>query len=109
MFADVAEVRATLSGDKGGFGEQTLSAADKAQRAASQLIKALTQLLQQYDYLPAKKRAYIERGCRGDWPELQPPEWSPVLEAFGRKSVQSLEEDEEEKAAAPGGAGEAVV
>jgi hypothetical protein len=24
-----------------------------------------------------KKAHYISRGCRGDWPELMPPEWMP--------------------------------
>lgn len=27
--------------------------------------------------LPFKKRLYVKLGCRGDWPEIQPPEWRP--------------------------------
>eukprot|EP00882_Tetradesmus_deserticola_P025818 GHRQ01028389.1.p3 GENE.GHRQ01028389.1~~GHRQ01028389.1.p3 ORF type:complete len:108 (+),score=27.21 GHRQ01028389.1:39-362(+) len=54
---------------------------------AGQLIKALNQLLKEHDYLPAKKRLYVEYGCRGDWPELKPKEWNPVLDSLQRKPV----------------------
>jgi hypothetical protein len=54
---------------------------------AGQLIKAMNQLLKEHDYLPAKKRLYVEYGCRGDWPELKPKEWNPVLENLQRKPV----------------------
>jgi hypothetical protein len=47
----------------------------------------MNQLLKEHDYLPAKKRLYVEYGCRGDWPELKPKEWNPVTEALQRKPV----------------------
>jgi len=27
--------------------------------------------------LPARKALYMKLGCRGDWPEIMPPEWRP--------------------------------
>ncbi|RID75727.1 hypothetical protein BRARA_B02757 [Brassica rapa] len=27
--------------------------------------------------LPGKKSLYIRLGCRGDWPNIQPPGWDP--------------------------------
>jgi hypothetical protein len=73
----------------GGFAEKGLSLEEKAQKATGQLIKAMNQLLKDHSYLPAKKRLYVEYGCRGDWPELQPQEWNPVLEGLDRSSVAS--------------------
>lgn len=81
---DLAEVKAKLE-VAGGFGSKKLKTEEKAEKALGQLLRALGQLLKEHPYLPAEKRLYIEYGCRGDWPELQPKEWSPVLSALGRR------------------------
>lgn len=80
-----AEVRAKLQ-VSGGF-TKPVPVADKAKQAAGQLVRSITQLIKLHDYLPAKKRLYVEYGCRGDWPELQPKEWNPVLDLLDRRPV----------------------
>lgn len=90
LYHDVSEVRATLQKSTGGFGDKELSFEEKVQKATSQLIKALNQLLKEHEYLPAKKRLYVEFGCRGDWPELKPEDWNPVLEGLERKPVSEV-------------------
>ncbi|KAF6260351.1 hypothetical protein COO60DRAFT_1700353 [Scenedesmus sp. NREL 46B-D3] len=82
-----SEVRAALSVASGGFSDKSMTLEEKATKATGQLIKALNQLLKEHEYLPAKKRLYVEYGCRGDWPELKPKEWNPVLENLQRKPV----------------------
>ncbi|WIA09584.1 hypothetical protein OEZ85_008976 [Tetradesmus obliquus] len=82
-----SEVRASLSVAGGGFGEKPLTLEEKATKATGYIIKAMHQLLKEHDYLPQKKRLYVEYGCRGDWPELKPKEWNPVLESLERKPV----------------------
>ncbi|WIA29660.1 hypothetical protein OEZ86_012144 [Tetradesmus obliquus] len=79
--------RASLSVAGGGFGEKPLTLEEKATKATGYIIKAMHQLLKEHDYLPQKKRLYVEYGCRGDWPELKPKEWNPVLESLERKPV----------------------
>jgi hypothetical protein len=78
-------VRAKLQ-VSGGF-TKAVPVADKAKQAAGQLVRSITQLIKLHDYLPAKKRLYVEYGCRGDWPELKPKEWTPVLELLDRRPV----------------------
>lgn len=87
LYHEVSEVRAVLQKHTGGFGVQHLSFDEKVQKATTQLIKAMNQLLKEHQYLPAKKRLYIEFGCRGDWPELKPQDWNPVLEGLDRKPI----------------------
>lgn len=64
VYQEQSEVRAQLQCAKGGFGARELSADDKAQKAASEVIKAMNKLLKEHDYLPQKKRLYVEYGCR---------------------------------------------
>jgi hypothetical protein len=59
------------------------------------LVKGLLDLLKQDPALPGRKLLYAEMGYRGDWPELQPPNWNPVLDRMGAGPG----------AAAPGGGG----
>jgi hypothetical protein len=86
-----SEVRAKLDIPTG-FSSKPLTTEDKAKQATSQIIKAINQLLKEHSYLAAKKRLYIEYGCRGDWPQLMPQEWNPVLELMDRKPVTAAEQ-----------------
>lgn len=90
LYHDVSEVRAVLQKSGGGFGSNELSFDEKVTKATSQLIKAMNQLLKEHDYLPAKKRLYVEMGCRGDWPQLKPEDWNPVVEGLDRKPVPEV-------------------
>lgn len=108
-----AEVRAKVQAPTG-FSTKGVSTEEKAAKAVPQLITALGTLLKQHPYLPEKKRLYVQYGCRGDWPVLQPPEWDPLLsEVFGReRSVPLAGSDpasEEEATAARMAAGAAAV
>lgn len=82
LWASNAEVRAALTGGAGGGfgGAKPLSTEEKAARAAGQLVKALQQLLKEQEDILARKAAYVARGCRGDWPALQPEGWNPLLD-----------------------------
>lgn len=42
-----------------------------------QAVPALMGLLEKDDQLPKGKLLYVKLGCRGDWPDIQPPEWQP--------------------------------
>jgi hypothetical protein len=44
------------------------------------LVKGILDLLKQDVAMPGRKLLYAEMGFRGDWPELKPPGWNPVLD-----------------------------
>ena len=48
-----------------------------AKPAAQGCLRALKCFLEYDKELPGKKSLYIRVGCRGDWPNLQPPGWNP--------------------------------
>ena len=43
-----------------------------------QTVPALLELVKKNPKLPQGKALYVKYGCRGDWPDLQPPEWRPT-------------------------------
>ena len=44
-----------------------------------QILQALDQLIRQDANLCGKKGVYMKFGCRGDWPDLQPPDENAAL------------------------------
>lgn len=48
-----------------------------AQAAAQACLSALKQLILSDKQLTGKKSLYIRLGCRGDWPNIEPPGWDP--------------------------------
>jgi hypothetical protein len=42
-----------------------------------QAIAALVERCKKDKKLPDGKRLYVKLGCRGDWPDIQPPDWQP--------------------------------
>jgi hypothetical protein len=61
-----------------GFGVKRRSLEDKAREVVGPLVRGMTQLVKDDPALPARKLMYLEMGCRGDWPQLMPPEWNPA-------------------------------
>jgi len=48
--------------------------------AAQATLAGVKQMLDAWEgegSLPGKKSLYIRLGCRGDWPDLKPPQWDP--------------------------------
>ncbi|XAR70666.1 hypothetical protein NMG60_11027591 [Bertholletia excelsa] len=48
-----------------------------AKSVAQGSLSALKQLILSDRKLPGKKSLYIRLGCRGDWPNIEPPGWDP--------------------------------
>ncbi len=48
-----------------------------------------------------RKRTYVERGCRGDWPEVQPEGWSPVVQGLERKPLGGFEGQQQQQQQQP--------
>ena len=62
---ELSEVRATTTGD----GEDE----DEAEATAERVLVGIDALLKADEQLCGKKNLYVRFGCRGDWPDLQPP------------------------------------
>ena len=84
-----------------GFSARKRGADDKARDAVTPIVKGLLRLLNEHPDLPTRKILYGELGYRGDWPELQPPEWNPVMDRMGARPEAAA-------AAADGGAAAAA-
>ncbi|KAL5724736.1 hypothetical protein ACHQM5_007959 [Ranunculus cassubicifolius] len=48
-----------------------------SQTVAQACLSALKKLILSDKKLPGKKSLYIRLGCRGDWPNIEPPGWDP--------------------------------
>lgn len=84
LYAQRADMRLELKVVKGFSGKAAPSLEQRGKEAAELLIPKMKVFLdKQPDFVDRKKR-YMEYGFRGDWPDIQPKEWNPVLDAFGR-------------------------
>eukprot|EP00198_Chlamydomonas_reinhardtii_P008520 XP_001697857.1 shikimate kinase-related protein [Chlamydomonas reinhardtii] len=94
LYEDRAElaVRVKVQKGFGVRGGQTLEG--RARAVADTLLPRLSDFLAEKPELTERKRQYVERGCRGDWPELQPAEGSPVVAALDRKPLAGFEEEQ---------------
>lgn len=50
---------------------------DATRPAAEGALKALKRAVEDNPKLPGNKSLYVKLGCRGDWPDIQPPGWAP--------------------------------
>jgi hypothetical protein len=66
-----------------GFSSKRRTVEDKAREIVGPLARGLLQMLKEDPQLPARKLLYGEMGYRGDWPQLMPPNWNPVLDRLG--------------------------
>ncbi|KAJ9526790.1 hypothetical protein QJQ45_017462, partial [Haematococcus lacustris] len=83
VVAQHAEVALTFHKSRG-FGSRQASTADKARTMLDTLMKQLVQYLNANPEIVQNKLKYVAYGCRGDWPDVKPPEWSPVHDALQR-------------------------
>ncbi|KAG2451737.1 hypothetical protein HYH02_003517 [Chlamydomonas schloesseri] len=88
-------VRVKIQKGFGVRGSQTLEG--RARAVADTLLPRLSDFLAEKPELTERKRQYVERGCRGDWPELQPAEWSPAVAALDRKPLAGFEGQEQQQ------------
>ena len=58
---------------------------------ALQAVPALMNLLEKDDQMAKGKLLYVKLGCRGDWPDIQPPEWQPPDAAPPVNPVEGLQ------------------
>ncbi|KAG2441816.1 hypothetical protein HXX76_003425 [Chlamydomonas incerta] len=103
LYEDRAElaVRVKVQKGFGVRGGQTLEG--RARAVADTLLPRLSDFLAEKPELTDRKRQYVERGCRGDWPELQPAEWNPAVAALERKPLDGFPAEEQAQAQAQGG------
>lgn len=47
-----------------------------------QVLSAIKSKLEDESELCKKKGLYIRMGCRGDWPNIEPPDWTPTNYSF---------------------------
>ncbi|GFR45890.1 hypothetical protein Agub_g7346, partial [Astrephomene gubernaculifera] len=80
LYGSKAEVAVRVKLNKGFSQRSGNSLSTRAQAAAAALMNRLCDHLAEYPDLTDRKRRYVEGGCRGDWPAVQPPEWSPALQ-----------------------------
>ncbi|KAI8470486.1 MAG: hypothetical protein J3K34DRAFT_521273 [Monoraphidium minutum] len=83
-----------------GFAVKRRGADDKAREAAGPISRGLLQLLRGDPQLPARKLLYAELGFRGDWPNLQPAAWNPVMDRLAEGGAGVMSEEEADAAAA---------
>lgn len=58
-------------------GGESFSSKEVAQATVQEALSAIAALLDKDEELCKKKGLYVRLGCRGDWPNLKPPEWAP--------------------------------
>ncbi|EFJ49242.1 hypothetical protein VOLCADRAFT_104463 [Volvox carteri f. nagariensis] len=95
LYEDKAEVVVRAKVQKGFAVKGGNSLDNRAKAVAELLLPRLSDHLAEFPELADRKRQYVELGCRGDWPELQPPQWSPVVQglAADRKPLLGFEEE----------------
>eukprot|EP00271_Cylindrocystis_brebissonii_P022581 TRINITY_DN8739_c0_g1_i2.p1 TRINITY_DN8739_c0_g1~~TRINITY_DN8739_c0_g1_i2.p1 ORF type:complete len:373 (+),score=81.44 TRINITY_DN8739_c0_g1_i2:283-1401(+) len=52
---------------------------ESARLATEGVLRALKNLLEAEPKLPDKKSLYLRLGCRGDWPDIQSPDYNPDM------------------------------
>ncbi|GLC45372.1 hypothetical protein PLESTB_000315400 [Pleodorina starrii] len=110
LFEGKAEVVVRSRVQKGFAVKGGNSLDNRAKAVAELLMPRLSDHLAEHPELADRKRQYVELGCRGDWPELQPAGWSPVLQtlAADRKPLAGFEGQEPAAAAATEGSAAAA-
>lgn len=76
-----AEVRIAIAQNDA----DTLTVQQIADGVVPKILQAVDQLIKQDVNLCGKKGVYMKFGCRGDWPDLQPPDNNPALSGLGQQ------------------------
>ena len=75
-----AEIRIAIAKDESEF----MTPSQMAEALLEQILQKVAELVKRDEDLCGKKGVYMKFGCRGDWPDLQPPdENASVLPASG--------------------------
>lgn len=65
-----AEVRIALAKHS----SEVMTPGQMAEAVVEQILQQVTELVRKDEDLCGKKAVYMKFGCRGDWPDLQPPD-----------------------------------
>jgi len=65
-----AEIRIALAKDN----SEVMTPVEMAEAVVDQILQQVTELVKKDEDLCGKKGVYMKFGCRGDWPDLQPPD-----------------------------------
>lgn len=65
-----AEIRIALAKDN----SEVMTPVQMAEAVVDQILQQVTELVKKDEDLCGKKGVYMKFGCRGDWPDLQPPD-----------------------------------
>lgn len=65
-----AEIRVVIAKDD----SEVMTVPQVAQALLEQILQRVTELVRKDEDLCGKKGVYMKFGCRGDWPDLQPPD-----------------------------------
>ncbi|GLI66303.1 hypothetical protein VaNZ11_010065 [Volvox africanus] len=93
LYEDRAEVVVRTKVQKGFAVKGGNSLENRAKAVAELLLPRLSDYLAEFPELADRKRQYVELGCRGDWPHLQSPSCSSVVQglAADRKPLVGFE------------------
>ncbi len=65
-----AEIRIAVAKDE----SDVMMPSQMAKALTEQILQQVAELVKQDEDLCGKKGVYMKFGCRGDWPDLQPPD-----------------------------------
>jgi len=82
--AGAAEMMIKLKKSRG-FARTNITTEDKAREGLDALMARLVDYLNDNLDIVERKTNYVSRGCRGDWPEVKPAGWFPVMDGLERK------------------------
>lgn len=72
-----AEIRIAIAKDD----SDLLLPAQMAEALMEQILQRVTELVKRDEDLCGKKSVYMKFGCRGDWPDLKPPDENAKVQA----------------------------
>lgn len=78
-----AEIRIAIAKDD----SESMTPPEMAQSLIDQILQRVEELVKKDEDLCGKKGVYMKFGCRGDWPDLQPPDENASLQGQAASSV----------------------
>ena len=80
---------------------KTVDSEDDAEAIAANAMRAIAAMVEGDPQLTGKKGFYVKMGCRGDWPNIQPPGWDGTEEGktdpSTGKTYREMKEEAEAK------------